>query len=45
MELRLDGGPWRLYTGPVEAPPGAGAEARAVRYGWAASGEVSARVP
>ena len=42
---KFDGGPWRLYTGPVEAAAGAAVEARAVRYGWAASGEVSARVP
>jgi hypothetical protein len=45
LELRLDGGPWRLYTEPVEAPPETRLQARAVRYGWAGSGEASARVP
>jgi hypothetical protein len=30
----IDGGPWRLYTGPVEVEPGQSVEAVAVRYGW-----------
>ncbi len=45
LELRLGGGPWRLYTEPVEAPPDTQLQARAVRYGWAGSGEVSVQVP
>lgn len=42
---RIDGGPWRLYTGPI--PVGAGAEitAKAVRYGWAESDEVDIELP
>jgi hypothetical protein len=31
---RIDGGRWRLYTGPVSVPQDARNEARAVRYGW-----------
>ena len=45
IEVRRDAGPWRLYTGPSPAPPGVRVAARAVRYGWAVSDEVSARVP
>jgi hypothetical protein len=41
----MDGGRWRLYTGPFEAPSGARVEARAVRYGWRESEVVSFLVP
>ena len=37
IEYRLDEGPWQLYTGPLSAPQPGRLEARAVRYGWAAS--------
>ena len=37
IEYRLDEGPWQLYTGPLPAPQPDRLEARAVRYGWAAS--------
>ena len=32
--FRVDDGAWRVYTGPIDAPPGSILEARAVRYGW-----------
>jgi arylsulfatase A-like enzyme len=38
-------GRWRLYTGPFEAPAGESVRAKAVRYGWDESAEVSAVVP
>ena len=38
IEFRVNGGPWRLYTAPLEIPPGGQIEARAQRYGWAESG-------
>lgn len=34
LGVRIDEGPWRLYTGPVEVPKGAMVSAKAVRYGW-----------
>ena len=35
LAYRLNGGPWRLYTGPVALrAPVTEIEARAVRYGW-----------
>ncbi len=37
----VDGGPWQLYTGPVELPAGVQVKAKAVRYGWEESPEVS----
>ena len=37
IKYRLDEGPWQLYTGPLSAPQPGRLEARAVRYGWAAS--------
>jgi hypothetical protein len=42
LGYRVDGGDWRLYTEPFPAAPGARIEARAVRYGWAASPSVRA---
>jgi arylsulfatase A-like enzyme len=45
LGYRLDDGPWRLYTVSFPAPPGTRIEARAVRYGWAASQSVHASVP
>jgi N-sulfoglucosamine sulfohydrolase len=41
---RLADGPWRLYTGPFAAPAGSTVRAKAVRYGWDESDEVSARI-
>ena len=41
LGYRLDGGRWRLYSGAFSAQPGARIEARAVRYGWAESAEVT----
>jgi hypothetical protein len=35
----LDGGPWRLYTGPFRAAPAAEIRAKAIRYGFAESEE------
>lgn len=37
--------PWTLYTGPLPLRPDGTIEARAVRYGYAASETVRARVP
>jgi arylsulfatase A-like enzyme len=45
LGYRLDGGAWRLYTGPFPAPPGARVEAKAVRYGWQESETVAAAAP
>jgi arylsulfatase A-like enzyme len=40
IELRIDGGPWRLYTQPVRLEPGQVAGVRAQRHGWRASAPV-----
>ncbi len=45
LGYRVEGGPWRLYTVSFPASPGTRIEARAVRYGWAASASVRASVP
>jgi arylsulfatase A-like enzyme len=37
----IDGGPWRLYRGPVTIEPAQSVEAKAVRYGWEESEAVS----
>jgi arylsulfatase A-like enzyme len=34
LGYRIDGGPWRLYTEPVQVPRGARVQTKAVRYGW-----------
>jgi arylsulfatase A-like enzyme len=34
LAYRLDEGPWRLYTAPVDASAASEIQARAVRYGW-----------
>lgn len=35
VAYRVDGGPWHIYTGPVELDgERSEVEARAVRYGW-----------
>lgn len=39
IAYRIDGGAWRLFTGPFEAT-GERIRARAVRYGWEASDDV-----
>jgi len=44
LGYRIDGGRWRLYTGPFAAPVGSRVEAKAVRYGWDESAEVALRV-
>ena len=41
IDVSVDGGPWRLYTGPFDAEPGARVRAVAVRYGRDASAETS----
>ena len=38
---RLDGGRWRVYSGPFDLPAGSGVSAKAVRYGWRESMEVT----
>lgn len=42
---RLERGPWKLYSGPVDIAGARKVEAKAVRYGWRESDEVSATVP
>jgi N-sulfoglucosamine sulfohydrolase len=42
---RIDGGQWRLYTGPVNLNRGSELEARAVRYGWEESETVELWAP
>lgn len=42
---RVDGGRWRLYTGPVALAAGVELEAKAVRYGWRESAVASFRRP
>ena len=37
LGYRLDGGPWRLYTSPVDIKGARQVEVRSVRYGWEAS--------
>ncbi|MGI9432464.1 MAG: sulfatase/phosphatase domain-containing protein, partial [Myxococcota bacterium] len=44
LGYRIDGGRWRLYTGPFSAPAGSDVEAKAVRYGWDESKKVGFRV-
>jgi hypothetical protein len=44
LGYRVDGGPWKLYTEPFEAAPGAHVEAKAVRYGWRESDVLSLTV-
>ena len=41
LGYRIDGGRWRLYTGPFGAPAGARVTAKAVRYGWQESDAVT----
>ena len=41
---RLNGGPWRLYTGPIPFQHGDQIEAKAVRYGCRESDAISARL-
>jgi len=45
LGYRVDGGPWRLYSAPFEAPPGSTLDAKAVRYGWDESSVVQVRSP
>ena len=45
IEISVNEGSWEIYTRPVAVLSGALVSARAVRYGWAQSGEVSAVVP
>jgi hypothetical protein len=40
IDYRIDGGRWALYSEPFISPAGSTVEARAVRYGWAASKKV-----
>ena len=41
IEYRIDAGAWRVYGQPLELAPGVTVRARAVRYGYAVSAEVS----
>ncbi len=43
IEVRIDEGPWQLYTRPLTLAPGQQILARAQRYGWKLSDTVSAR--
>jgi hypothetical protein len=43
--IRIDAGPWRLYTDPFPTSSGSCIEARAIRYGWAESSSVTACAP
>jgi hypothetical protein len=45
VEVREERGAWNLYVEPLRTAPGARITARAVRYGWEESGEVSLRMP
>ena len=45
IEVRIDRGPWRLYTAPIRVPRGTSLEARAVRYGWRGSDPVGLSLP
>jgi arylsulfatase A-like enzyme len=45
LGVRVDGGRWRLYTTPLDVPPGARVDARAVRYGWRESEPVTVVAP
>lgn len=42
LSYRVDGGPWKLYTGAVLLEGSANVEAKAERYGWKESTTVSA---
>jgi hypothetical protein len=42
---RLERGPWKLYSGPVDIAGARKVAAKTVRYGWRESDEVSATVP
>ena len=44
LGYRIDGGPWKLYTGPFAAPAGSTVAAKAVRYGWDESAETTAHM-
>jgi arylsulfatase A-like enzyme len=41
LGIRVDDGPWQLYTGPVQLAAGASLTAKAVRYGWQESEEAA----
>jgi arylsulfatase A-like enzyme len=43
--VRVEGGAWRLYTGPLALASGTRVVVGAQRYGFARSGEVSLRMP
>lgn len=45
VEVRRGRGAWSLYVEPLRSAAGTEVTARAVRYGWKPSGEVSIRVP
>jgi hypothetical protein len=44
VDYRIDGGKWTLYSEPFLSAAGSTVEARAVRYGWAASKKVRLRL-
>lgn len=45
IEVSWNEGPWRLYTGPLEARAAARLAARAFRYGFEQSGETHLQLP
>ena len=45
LGYRVDDSPWRVYVDPVAVPSGSEVSARAVRYGFDESGDVTAVVP
>ena len=45
IAYRIGSGPWRVYGGPVPVEPGTRLDARAVRYGFRESAEVSLTAP
>jgi arylsulfatase A-like enzyme len=45
LGYRLDGGPWRVYSAPVDVGHAQRIDAKAVRYGWKESAEISQTLP
>jgi hypothetical protein len=45
LGYRVDGGAWRLYSGPFTVERGVHLEAKAVRYGWAESEAAQVELP
>ena len=45
MGYRINGGEWRLYSGPVYVPANVEIEAKAIRYGWDESESLTKTAP